>query len=46
MTPNLAELAEKLGLASVLVPLVLAALFTALVFLVPSVAQWFDERNP
>jgi hypothetical protein len=44
--PNLAELAEKLGLAGVLIPLVLAALLTGLVFLVPSVAQWFDERNP
>jgi hypothetical protein len=44
--PNLAELAEKLGLAGVLVPLVLAALLTGLVFLASSVAQWFDERNP
>jgi hypothetical protein len=44
--PNLTELAEKLGLAGVPVPLVLAALLMALVFLVPSVAQWFDERNP
>jgi hypothetical protein len=44
--PNLAELAEKLGLAGVLVPLVLASLLTGLVFLVPSVAQWFDERKP
>jgi hypothetical protein len=44
--PNLAELAEKLGLTGVLVPLVLAALLAAFVFLVPSVAQWFDERNP
>jgi hypothetical protein len=44
--PNLAELGEKLGLAGVLIPLVLAALLTVLVFLVPSVAQWFDERNP
>jgi hypothetical protein len=44
--PNLAELAEKLGLAGLLVSLVLAALLTALVFLAPSVAQWFDERNP
>ena len=46
MIPNLAELAEKLGLVGVLVPLVLAALLTALVFLAPTVAQWFDERNP
>jgi hypothetical protein len=44
--PNLTELAEKLDLAGVLVPLVLAALLTGLVFLAPSVAQWFDERNP
>ena len=46
MIPNLAEFAEKLGLAGVLVPLVLAALLTGLVFFVPSVAQWFDERKP
>lgn len=46
MIPNLSELAEKPGLAGVLVPLVLAALLTGLVFLVPSIAQWFDERNP
>ena len=46
MIPNLTELAEELGLAAVLVPLVLAALLTGLVFLAQSVAQWFDERNP
>ena len=46
MIPNLAELAQKLGLAGVLVPIVLAALLTGPVFLVPSVPQWFDERNP
>jgi hypothetical protein len=44
--PNLAELAEKLGLAAVLVPVVLAALLPGLVFLAPSVAKWFDEPNP
>ena len=46
MILNLAELAEKLGLAGVLVSLVLAALLTALVFIAQSVAQWFDERKP
>ena len=33
MIPNLAELAEKCGLTAVLVPIVLAALLTGLVFL-------------
>jgi hypothetical protein len=44
--PNFGRTREKLGLAGLLVPLVLAALLTGLVFLVPSVAHWFDERNP
>jgi len=42
MIPNLTEFTEQVAFTAVLVPFVLAGL----VSLTPSVAQWFDERNP
>ncbi len=46
MIPNSTDLAEKLGVAAVLFPLVLAGLLTGLTYLVQSIAQWSNERNP
>jgi hypothetical protein len=45
MIPELTALGEKLGFATVLVPLALGALLTAMVFLAHSIAEWFDDRN-
>jgi hypothetical protein len=44
--PNLQELAERIGVNLVLVPLVVAGAFTAVVLLAKSISQWFDDRNP
>jgi hypothetical protein len=44
--PSLVEILERLGVARELTAAVFAALLTALVLLAPSVARWFDKRNP
>jgi len=44
--PNLAELAERLGVSPAFVPLAFVALLTALALFVQSVARWFEDRNP
>jgi hypothetical protein len=44
--PGLVEILERLGVDRELIAAVFAALLTALVLLAPSVARWFDKRNP
>jgi hypothetical protein len=46
MIPSLVEILERLGVARELIAAVSAALLTAIVLLAPSVARWFDKRNP
>ena len=46
MIPSLVEILERLGVARELTAAVCAALLTAIVLLAPSVARWFDKRNP
>jgi hypothetical protein len=46
MIPNLFEILERLGVARQLIAAVCAAFLTAIVLLAPSVARWFDKRNP
>ena len=46
MIPNLVEVLERLGVDRSFVAAILAALLTGLVLLAPSVARWFDKRNP
>jgi len=43
--PTLPEIADRFGLAALVVPLILAGVLTALVLLVPSVIGWFEDRN-
>jgi hypothetical protein len=45
MIPTVTELAQKLGGSAAFVPVALAALLTAMVLLVPSITQWFDDRK-
>jgi 2-hydroxychromene-2-carboxylate isomerase len=45
MIPTLTELAQKFGVNTTFVPVALAGVLTALVLLVPSIAQWFDDRK-
>jgi hypothetical protein len=44
--PNLVEILERLGVAPELIAAVFAAFLAAIVLLAPSVARWFDKRNP
>jgi hypothetical protein len=46
MIPNLLEILERLGVARELGAAVFAVFLTAIVLLAPSVARWFDKRNP
>jgi uncharacterized membrane protein AbrB (regulator of aidB expression) len=43
MIQTLAELAQRLGVNAAFVPIALAAALTAIVFLVPSIARWFED---
>ena len=45
MIPTLTELAHKLGVSAAFVPVALAGVLTGIVLLVPSIAQWFDDRK-
>jgi hypothetical protein len=45
MIPTLTELAHKLGASAAFVPVVLAGVLTAVLLLVPSIVQWFDDRK-
>jgi hypothetical protein len=45
MIPTLTELVQKFGVSSTFVTVALAAVLTAVVFLVPSIVQWFDDRK-
>jgi len=44
--PGLPAIAERFGVNPAFAPLVLAALLTALVLFVQSVARWFEDPNP
>jgi len=44
--PDLTAIAKRFGVNPAFAPLVLAALLTALVLFVPSVARWFEDPNP
>jgi hypothetical protein len=44
--PSLPEVVRRLGIHAVLVPLLVAGVFTAIVLLVQSISQWLDDRNP
>ncbi len=46
MIPQLTDFLDKLGPSAVLVPLLLSALSTVVVFLASSIAEWFRDRNP
>ena len=46
MIPDLTAIAERFGVNPAFAPLVLAALLTALVLFVQSVARWFEDPNP
>jgi hypothetical protein len=46
MIPNLLEILERLGVARELSAVVFAVFLAAIVLLAPSVARWFDKRNP
>jgi hypothetical protein len=46
MIPTLTELAQKFGGSAAFVPVALAGLLTAIVLLVPSITQWFDDQSP
>jgi hypothetical protein len=45
MIPALTELARRLGVSAVFVPIALAVALTGIVFLVPTVFRWFDDRK-
>jgi len=45
MIPNLTELAHDLGLSATLVPVVLAAVLTAIVLVLPSIVRWINDRK-
>ncbi len=45
MIPTLTELAQKLGASNTFVTVALAGVLTAVVLLVPSIAQWFDDQK-
>ena len=45
MIPTLTELAQQFAASAAFVPIGLATALTAIVLLVPSIAQWFDDRN-
>ncbi len=45
MIPNLAGLAQELGLSAALVPVALAAVLTAIVLVLPSIVRWLDDRK-
>jgi hypothetical protein len=44
--PNLIEILERLGIDRSFVAAIFAAILAVLVLLAPSVARWFDKRNP
>ena len=46
MIPSLVEILEPLGVVRELSAAVFAVFLTAIVLLAPSVARWFDKRNP
>ncbi len=46
MIPSLSSMAERLGVNTTYLPLVLVGLVTGFVFLVQVVACWFEDRNP
>jgi hypothetical protein len=46
MIPDLTAWAESLGLKAVVVPLVLAGLFTVFLMFVQSIARLFDDQRP
>ncbi len=45
MIPSLTTLAERLGVSVAFIPLALAAVLTATVLLVQSIAEWFEDWN-
>jgi hypothetical protein len=45
MIPSLPELAQKFGVRAALLPVALAAVLTAIVFALPSIMRWFDDRK-
>jgi len=44
--PHLLQFLERLGVHTLLAPLVVAGLFTIMVLLFESISRWFDDRNP
>jgi len=44
--PNLVEMLERIGVHRSFLAVVFVGFLTVLVFLAPSVARWFDKRNP
>jgi hypothetical protein len=44
--PSLLEIWRKFGLAPPVDVLVLAGVFTGIVFFAQSIARWFDDGNP
>jgi hypothetical protein len=44
--PNLVEVLKRIGVGRGLAAVVFVAFLTVLVLLAPSVARWFDKRNP
>jgi hypothetical protein len=45
MIPTLTELARNLGVSAALMPTALATALTGIVFLLPTVFRWFDDRK-
>jgi hypothetical protein len=44
--PSLVEVLERLSIDRSFLGVAFVAAFTALALLAPSVARWFDKRNP